>query len=251
MAVIVAYTQGVIMKRLHILLQLVFSLIYLSVTIEGAEAGEAFDPSKVTVIKILPYTFVPFGVPETVGSTAASAVVSAAGHEFKPTEHYGRPYTTTKGAPNEYNLGKTFDYVTRAEITGYSGDDTIELMRHVVSYHKTFNACDVDPKSNKNVLLVKIRVTASAQTESRGTGGSTAGVGGGGAAAMDGSDTYEYFFGIFVSGGQKYRCGEVKDLISVSKDLPPPLKSVLERKGFQGLWEDVRIRFQLRVYSLN
>ena len=242
------------MKRLHIVLQLVFSLIYLSVAVEGAETEETFDPSKVTVIKILPYSFIPipFGAPETVGSTAASAVVSAADHEFKPTEHYGRPYTTTKKAPNEYGLGKIFAYVTKREIaeSGREGD-SVDLIRHVAAYHKTFNACDADPKSNKNVLLVRIRVTATIQSD-RGSGSAcgSAASGSGGAAAVGDSDTYEYFFGICVSGGQKYRCGEVRDLIPVGKDLPLPLKSVLEHRGFRGLWGDGPVRHHLRMYSL-
>ena len=113
--------------------------------------------------------------------------------------------------------------------------------------------CDADPKSNKNVLFVRVRVTATIQSDgdSRSAGGSAVAGGGGAAAAeRDGSDTYEYFFGICVSGGQKYRCGEVRDLIPVGKDLPLPLKSVLEHRGFRGLWGDGPVRHHLRVYSL-
>lgn len=232
------------MQCLSIFLQLVFLFVYIRVTLNGAE--ERFDPGKVSVIKILPYHFNPDGAPDAAGPTAASET----SHKFNPAEHYGRPYTTTKGAPNEHNLGKTFAYITPGEIVD-SGADTVKYMQHVAAYHRTFNACDADPKSNKNVLLVRICITATLQPDRRSgsTCGSTAS-GGGGAAEGDGSNTYEYFFGIFVSGGQKYRCGEVRDLVPPSKDLPLPLRSALECKSFRDLWGNESVRAQLRVYSL-
>ncbi len=193
------------MKRLSIFLQLVLLLIYSSITVDGA--GGAFDDRKITAIKILPYRFDPARAPDEV---------VLAGFEFSTDHHYGHRYTNSKREPNEYNLSKTFAYVAPREI-GESIRDVPGYMHQVVAYHKVFNTGVEDPKSNKNVLLVRVRITATIQAESESASGS-----GGCSSTSAAESSHEYFFGIFVSGAQKYRCGEVRDLISVSKEYQHP-----------------------------
>lgn len=197
---------------------------------------EDFNPSKLAAIQILPFRVDPSS---SQSQSSVSFGAQATSPVFDPQHMYGRQYTSSKDTTNEFGLGTTFRYLTQAEVKEIDSKNTIShFMRQVINYHKTFNG-GIEQNSMKNVLLVRMRIIASATSSSGET--STAGA----------DEPYEYFFGIFVSGGQdEYRCGEIRNLITVNEKLPESLKRSLQSKGFSDLWGNKKIRDQLKEVSL-
>ncbi len=199
-----------------------YLFIFLQSTILFAHIGWASEDAKeeVAAIRILPYHYVPSG------SLTPSMPPPPALQKFNPHVMYGRRYSSTMGEVNEYGLGSTFSYLTKEEVTNSGNGEAIKrFMPQLVSYHKSFND---GPGSNKNVLLVRMRITI----------------------AGDKVEQYEYLLGIFTSGGQNYRCGEIRNLTEVRPDLPDLLRGCIEYQRFCELWGSESVRTHLKEYSL-
>ncbi len=206
------------LKYLFVFLQ--STILFAHIGWASEDAKEKIDLSNVAVIKILPYRYVPSG------SLIPSVAPLESLQTFNSETMYGRQYSSKKEEVNEYGIESTFSYLTSLEGATSGYDEAIKkFMPQLVSYHKSFNA---EQGSNKNVLVVRMRMTEESSTEK----------------------AYEYFFGVFTSGKDNYRCGEIRNLTEVRSDLPGPLREEIEYQRFCELWTNEDVRTHLKEYSL-
>jgi len=145
---------------------------------------------------------------------------------YDPGQH-NRRYLNSKGEPNEYNLGETFLYLTKEEAESKYEAQT--YMDQFAPYFKAFNEEQGSQKGDRNVLFVRMLIIISGHQV-----------------------LADYLFGVFVSGGDEYKCGSIKHIISSEKlhvPLPVSIKSIMERDSLYRLLKDQRMVDSLKKYS--
>lgn len=233
----------------------VLQFIVLSIHIGWAAQDDAFDFNKVAAIKILPYTPIT-RINDTLDTGVSGVASQDQTSSFSSSSCFGRQYKSPDGKINEFNIGKTFSYITLDDYSKINQNNEIPFyMEQLVNYHKDFN----DDKDDKNVLFVRMQLTVPLDSSTE--------------------TVYEYFFGIFVSGGQDYLYGEIRELTGFPrtlpvclnncfippnspvplkdlpiflkvKDLPISIKNSLESKILRLLWEDDDVKKHIKEYSL-